>query len=177
MGTIRNALIRLGLVRDQFTILFVCKANITRSAYFEGYMKHYLALHLPHIARKICVRSAGVQARGGSPASRVVQHVAHRDGFSLSGHYSSPLSRKWIERADAILVMESGQKEAIHQYLPEARGKTFLVTEYLRNDDEDLIADIPDPTGQNAPEYKTFIDVAHAEVERICRELMREDII
>jgi hypothetical protein len=52
--------------------------------------------------------------------------------------------------------------------------------EYLRsNTGEDMrnIRDIPDPTGLNTAEYKAFIEVAHAEVERIFRELGREGII
>jgi protein-tyrosine-phosphatase len=168
----------MGLFREKFTIAVVCKANITRSAYMQGYMKHYLRTHMPYARKKIRILSAGVQARQGSSASQVVQHVARTNGFSLSGHHSSPMSRKLVKAANVILVMEQGQKDAILKYLPETREKTFLVTEYLRTDDEDgRIGEIPDPTGLDAPEYKAFIEVAHAEVDRIFRELGREGII
>ena len=168
----------MGLFREKFTIVVVCKANITRSAYMQGYMKHYLRQHMPYARRKLRILSAGVQARLGSSASQVVQHVARTNGFSLSGHRSSPVSRKAVKSATAILVMEQGQKDAILKYLPEASEKTFLVTEYLRTDDEDgRGGDIPDPTGLDTAEYKAFIDVAHAEVERIFRELGREGIL
>lgn len=167
----------MGLFGEKFTLLIVCKANITRSAYLEGYMKHYLKEHLPYARRKVRICSAGVQARGGASASQVVRHVAKRNGFSLSGHYSSPLSKKLIKKASAILVMEQGQKEAIDNYFPQARDKTFRLTEYLRNHDEGPVGDIPDPTGLNSAEYMAFIDVAHAEVDRIFRELGREGIL
>jgi protein-tyrosine phosphatase len=168
----------MGLFRKKFTIAVICKANITRSAYMQGYMKHYLRTHLPYSRKNVRILSAGVQARMGSSASQVVQHVARTNKFSLSGHRSSPMSRKLVKSADAILVMEQGQKDAILKNLPDAKGKTFLVTEYLRTDDEEgRIAEIPDPTGLDATEYKAFLNVAHTEVDRIFRELGREDLI
>lgn len=167
----------MGLFAQKFTLLIVCKANITRSAYIEGYMKHYLKEHLPHARRRIRIRSAGVQARRGASASQVVRHVARRNGFSLNGHYSSAISKKLLKSANAVLVMEQGQKEAIDTYFPQAASKTFLLTEYLRNDHSGPSGDIPDPTGLNSTEYKVFIDAAHNEVDRIFRELGREGIL
>ena len=170
----------MGLFGERFTLLVVCKANITRSAYLHGYMKNYLKEHIPYARRKVRILSAGVQARRGGSASQVVQHVAKLNGFSLATHHSSPLTKKTIKAADAILVMEQGQKNAILEHFPEAADKTFRMMEYLRsNTGEETrnIRDIPDPTGLNTAEYKAFIAVAHAEVERIFRELGREGII
>ena len=157
-------------------LLIVCKANITRSAYIEGYMKHCLKQQLPHLRRKVRVRSAGVQARGGAEASQVVRHVAQRNGFSLNGHRSAPLVRKLVDQADAILVMEQVQKEAIDNYFPQARAKTHLLTQYLRQDPDDRGGDIPDPTGLDSSDYMVFIDVAHSETDRILRELERAGV-
>ncbi len=170
----------MGLFGKKFTIVVVCKANITRSAYLHGYMENYLKEHLPYAHRKVCILSAGVQARRGGSASQVVQHVAKLNGFSLMTHHSSPLTKRAVKTADAILVMEQCQKDAILNYFPEAGNKTYRMMEYLRNEaDEDArdIRDIPDPTGLNTAEYEAFIEVAHAEVERIFRELGREGII
>lgn len=167
----------MGLFGEKFTIVIVCKANITRSAYLQGYIENYLIKHIPHARRKVRILSAGVQARRGASASQVVRHVAKLNGFSLATHYSSPLSKRMIRTADAILVMEQYQKDAILERFPEAGGKTFRMMEYLRDDDAEEACDIPDPTGQDVAEYKAFIEVAHAEVERIIRELGREDII
>jgi protein-tyrosine phosphatase len=167
----------MGLFREKFTILLVCKANITRSAYLQGYMKHYLREHLPHARRKLRILSAGVKARRGGSASQVVQHVARVNGFSLATHHSSPLTRRLIRNARVILVMEENQRQMILKRFPEARDRIFLLTQYLRAEDEDTDRDIPDPTGQDLAEYKAFIEAAHAEVERIFRELGREGII
>ncbi len=167
----------MGLFSKKFTIVVVCKANITRSAYLHGYMENYLKEHMPYARKKICIRSAGVQARSGGSASQVVKHVAKLNGFSLKGHHSDPITQKIIKNADVILVMERYQKNLLLERFPKATGKTFLMMEYLWKGDSEDIRDIPDPTGQNTADYKEFIEIAHAEVERIFRELGRESII
>ena len=167
----------MGLFSKKFTVVVVCKANITRSAYLHGYMQHYLKEHTPHARRKVRILSAGVRARSGGSASQVVRHVAKLNGFSLRHHHSDPLTPKTVKEADAILVMEQWQKDAILEHFPQAENKTFRMMEYLWNGDADEIRDIPDPTGQNTADYKEFIAVAHAEVERIFRELAREGVV
>ena len=167
----------MGLIDKKFTIVVACKANITRSAYLHGYMEHYLKEHYPYAKKKVKILSAGVQARQGSSASSVVKHVARTKGFSLRGHHSDPFTKKLINKADVILLMEQYQKEMILERFPQAKEKTFLMMEYLWNGDDDEVRDIPDPTGQNLLDYEEFMDVAHTEVERIFRELGREGIV
>ncbi len=169
--------VRMGLFDKKFTIIVACKANITRSAYLHGYMEQYLKAHYPYARKKIRILSAGVQARSGGSASSVVKHVAKINGFSLRNHHSDPFTKKSVNKADVILVMEQWQKENLLERFPFAEGKVFRMMEYLWNGDPEDIRDIPDPTGQNTADYAEFIEVAHAEVERIFRELGREGII
>ena len=168
--------IAMGLFGKKFIIVVVCKANITRSAYLHGYMENYLKEHLPHARRKVRILSAGVKARSGGSASQVVKHVARLNGFSLKNHHSDPLTRKLIKTANVILVMEQWQKDNILERFPQAEGKTFRMMEYLWKDDPSEVCDIPDPTGKNTADYEEFIPVAHAEVDRIFRELGRDGI-
>ena len=169
--------LHMGLFDKKFTIVVACKANITRSAYLHGYMSYILKEHYPYAKNRVRILSAGVKARTGGTASSVVKHVARINGFSLNNHHSDPFSKKLIKKADVILVMEQWQKDAVLERFPEAKEKTFLLLEYLWNGDSDEVRDIPDPTGQNLVDYEEFIEVAHAEVERIFRELGREGII
>lgn len=169
--------IAMGLFRKKFTIVVVCKANITRSAYLHGYMENYLKEYMPHARKKVRILSAGVQARSGGSASQVVRHVAKLNGFSLKNHSSDPLTKKTVNQADVILVMEQYQKEAILERFPKAEEKTFRMMEYLWKGDPSDIADIPDPTGKNTADYEEFIPIAHAEADRIFRELARENLI
>jgi protein-tyrosine-phosphatase len=167
----------MGLFGKKFTIVVACKANITRSAYLHGYMEQYLKAHYPYARKMVRILSAGVQARSGGSASQVVKHVAKTNGFSLRGHHSDPFTKKLIKKADVVLVMEQYQKEMVLERFPQAKEKTFRMMEYLWNGDTEDIRDIPDPTGQNTADYEEFIEVAHAEVERIFRELGREGVI
>ena len=167
----------MGLFKKKFTIVVVCKANITRSAYLHGYMDYYLREHMPYARKKVRILSAGVKARTGGSASQVVKHVAKLNGFSLRSHRSDPLSRKLVKEADAILVMEQWQKDNLLERFPKAAEKIFRMMEYLWNGEPEDIRDIPDPTGQNTTDYEAFIEAAHAEVDRIFRELGREGII
>ena len=167
----------MGLFAKKFTIVVACRANITRSAYLHGYMEHYLKQHFPYARKKIRIDSAGVEARTGSSASQVVKYVARTHGFKLNGHRSNPFTKKRVKQADVILVMEQWQKDKLIERFPQARGKTFRLMEYLWHGDPGEIRDIPDPTGQNTPDYEEFIEAAHAEVDRIFRELGREGII
>ena len=87
----------MGLFDKKFTLVVVCKANITRSAYLHGYMENYLREHMPYARKKIRILSAGVKARSGGSASQVVKHVAKLNGFSLRAHHSDPVTRKLVK--------------------------------------------------------------------------------
>ena len=167
----------MGLFDKKFTLMVACKANITRSAYLDGYMKQYLKEHYPYARKKVKILSAGVRARGGSSAHSVVKHVARINGFNLGGHSSDKFTPKLVKKADVILVMEQWQKDELNKRFPKAKDKIFRMTEYLQSGDPDDIRDIPDPTGRNTVDFEEFIDVAHSEVERIFRELGREGVI
>lgn len=162
---------RMGLFSKKFTIVIVCKANITRSAYIHAYMEHYIKEYMPYARKKVQILSGGVHARGNCPASQVVKHVAKISGFSLRDHLSSKMSKKLVKKADLILVMEQYQKDEILKRFPKSKDKVFRMMEYRWAGDPAAITDIPDPTGQNLADYEEFMDVAHAEVERIFREL------
>ena len=158
-------------------LIIACRANITRSAYLHGYFDKCLREHYPHSRKRITIDSAGIEARRGSSAHEVVQHVAKLNGFSLKDHHSNPFSRSSIKRATAILVMEQWQKERLIKQFPFAREKTYLLMEYLWHGDPQEIRDVPDPTGKNTEDYRDFIDMAHAETERILHELARQNLI
>jgi len=167
----------MGLFGKKFTILVVCRANKTRSAYLHGYMEHYLRERMPYIRNKVRILSAGVQAREGGGPTQVVRHAARLHGFSIRNHRSTPLSARLVRKADVILVMEQWQKDAVIERFPQAKEKTFRLTEYLWNGDERDIPDIPDPTDRSAEDYEEFIAVAHAETDRIFRELVARGLV
>ena len=75
------------------SLLIVCRANITRSAYLHGYMEKWLHEQYSFSRKKLRVESAGVEAKRGSKAHEVVDHVAKLNGFSLKAHRTSSFTR------------------------------------------------------------------------------------
>ena len=51
--------------RKKFHLVIVCTANRTRSAYFAGYLKHYLEQYRSGALKRIKITSAGTKAASG----------------------------------------------------------------------------------------------------------------
>jgi protein-tyrosine-phosphatase len=164
--------------RKKFHLVIVCTANRTRSVYFAGYLKHYLAQYRPGALKRIRITSAGTRAVSGGRVNDVVALIARNHGFSLRQHASEPLTGKLVKRADLILVMEQEHKEFILEKYPGAKENVFRLMEYgWQGEDEAGSLDVPDPTGKNAEDFKAFIETAHAEADRLVHELVHREIL
>jgi protein-tyrosine-phosphatase len=87
------------------TIIFVCTGNICRSPMAEAFLKRILARE--GLATDYVVRSAGVWAANGRPASAYAIQVMTRRRIDISGHRAHSLTRADVEEADLILAMAS----------------------------------------------------------------------
>lgn len=164
--------------RKKFHLVVVCTANRTRSAYFAGYLRHYLSQYRPGALRRIKVTSAGTKATAGGRVNDVVAMIARNNGFSLRSHAAEPLSGRLLQRADLVLVMEREHQEFILAKWPEAAGKVFRLMEYgWAGDGAAENLNVPDPTGRNAGDFKAFIETAHAEADRLVHELVHREIL
>jgi len=164
--------------RKKFHLVIVCTANRTRSAYFSGYLKHYLAQYRLGALKRIRITSAGTKAQTGGRVNDVVALIARNHGFSLRQHTSEPLTDKLVRHADLILVMEQEHKDFILEKYPAANEKVFRLMEYgWQGEDEIESLDVPDPTGKNVDDFKAFIETAHAEADRLVHELVHREII
>lgn len=164
--------------RKKFCLVIVCTANRTRSAYFAGYLKHYLEQYRSGALRRIKILSAGTKASGGGRVNDVVALIARNHGFSLRQHTAEPLSEKLVKRADLILTMEQVHKDFILEKFPESKDKVFRLMEYgWQGEDKIETLNVPDPTGKNVADFKAFIETAHAEADRLVHELVHRQII
>lgn len=164
--------------RKKFHLVIVCTANRTRSAYFEGYLKHYLAQYRPGALKRIKITSAGTKAHTGGRVNDVVALIARNHGFSLRQHTSEPLSDRLVKRADLILVMEQEHKDFMLEKYPDATEKIFRLMEYGWQGEEEVeTLDVPDPTGKNADDFEAFTETAHIETDRLVHELVHREII
>jgi len=122
------------------SLLFVCTANICRSAYAERKMRAVLgAMGVGGIG----VSSAGVMAGRGSPMYRVMAEELSARGGDPEGHRSQPLSAKLVARADLILCMEGEHLEIVCRAFPKAAERAFLIGSFVG-----LGCDIADPVMQ-----------------------------
>jgi len=84
------------------------------------------------------VKSAGI---AGNPANRIfgaLEEVFKEENIDYSLHTSKPLTKELVDWADVILVMEKSHLEYINDFFPEARSKTFLLTEFAGEEGRNL---------------------------------------
>jgi protein-tyrosine-phosphatase len=98
------------------TVLFVCKGNICRSPFAQGY------------ARAVWPRSAAVLSSGyypepdrASPPQAV--NVAREFGVDLTAHRSTVLADETVRQADVILVFDEANRRTLLEHYPRARSK------------------------------------------------------
>jgi protein-tyrosine-phosphatase len=107
-------------------VLFVCTGNICRSPMAE-------ALFRAELARRGCddieVASAGTWAGEGYGATTEAIAILKEAGVDLATHRSRPLSRAELSAADVVIAMTSVHLREILELNPDARSKTFLLTE------------------------------------------------
>jgi protein-tyrosine phosphatase len=113
-------------------ILVVCTGNICRSPVAAA----MLAARLP--GRR--VESAGLGALVGRPVEPQARALAEAEGLTLDAHRARQLGTEMLEAADLVLVMSEGQRRAVADLSPAARGKAMLLGHWLTGERE-----IPDP--------------------------------
>ena len=145
-------------------VLFVCTANRSRSPIAAATFLKELANR--GIADAWDVQSAGTwTADGLAPAADAVAS-AERLGLDLADHLSQVITPKLVQKADVVIVMEQGQKEALRHEYAGARDKIHLLSEVTAG----LAYDVPDPiTPASAAKIHTeIVELVQNGFDRIC---------
>ena len=112
-------------------ILVVCVGNICRSPMAEALLRNAL-----RGKEEFSVESAGLSALVDEPASEHAVALMSERGIDISSHRARQLQPELVNKADLILVMESGHKKAIETADVTVRGKVFRLGE---TSDRDIV--------------------------------------
>lgn len=128
-------------------ILFVCTANICRSALAEVVLKKKLQ---QKGLTEIEVESAGVHNYQGSPRDYTMAAYARKAGYELGGtaHY---VTQALVDSADLIVCMEHIHVVEIQKRLPYVRwSRIYLFNEICFGEQIGLV----DPSGNTGYMYR-----------------------
>jgi len=131
-----------------FRVLFVCSGNTCRSPLAEAALKRMLG----ESAGKVEVRSAGVSAWDGAPASDGARAVARRHGLDLEGHQSRRLTSAILAGQDLVLLMNPGDLLRVRALDPEGGAEVFGLADFGRSRPEGV--GVPDPYGGPPEAYE-----------------------
>jgi tRNA threonylcarbamoyl adenosine modification protein (Sua5/YciO/YrdC/YwlC family) len=145
------------------SVLFVCTGNTDRSPLAAAMLRRRLAQRLgcPESALEahgLVVRSAGVEAVEGRPASPSLLRVAKEapgGPLDLSSHRSRRLTEGLVEQATHVFCMERRHLEEVLAFFPLRAKDVRLVDPEGR--------DVDDPAGRGIPAYRrlaTRLDAA-----------------
>ncbi|MGE3239611.1 MAG: L-threonylcarbamoyladenylate synthase [Pirellulales bacterium] len=152
-------------------VVLVCTGNTCRSPMAEVLMRQRLA-KLKKCRpdeledRGFIVRSAGLSASAGCPASPESVDVMQELGLDLTRHEAQPLSEQLVRHADLILTMTAGHWQAIVQRWPGAADRTnMLMPEQV---------DVADPIGRTMDAYRHAAEQIAKGVDFHAERLYRE---
>jgi protein-tyrosine-phosphatase len=116
------------------------------------------------------VRSAGVAAFGGAPASGGAVRVAAAHGLDLSGHRSRQLTAEDAAQSDLILTMSTDHLMRVIELGGGERAA--LLTSYAGGHPDGFPAtSIPDPIGGPDEEYDETFQLLEKMIERALERL------
>jgi len=164
---------------NDFVILVVCTANITRSPYVEALMRKVLVNSGLRFHRRVVVQSAGTKATANLGALHEMTVAAPLfDQVDLGDHRSRKISEDIIHSASLILTMERSHVHQVLKLVPEAAEKTYRITDYGRDEGDPDRVDVSDPTGsKDTDEYFEFFGIARTEVNRVLGYMVKNAVI
>jgi protein-tyrosine phosphatase len=130
-------------------LLFLCQANIARSATAE-----LLARHMRPMSSSWDVESAGVRALSGDPIDPVMSAQLGGRGIDTSAHRARQATARMVRGADLVLTFEAYQRRWVLEQEPAVVRSTFTIRRAAR-----LLADRPrhgEPLGFLAHDNQSY---------------------
>jgi len=147
------------------SVLFVCTANLYRSPLAAAFLRD--ALKDSPDRNEWVIDSAGTWTKSGARIHSQTIEDARRFGMDVRTHKSKQVTAELLSRNDLILVMETGQKEALQIEFPDQLKKIHLLSEVVdgRN------YDIPDPLSIEGIHDRDIVNELHEIIKRGCKKI------
>jgi protein-tyrosine-phosphatase len=150
-----------------FRVLFVCTGNTCRSPLAEVALKRLLG----DSAGRVEVRSAGVSAWDGAPATDLARVIARRHGLDLERHQARRLSRETLAQQDLVLLMNPGDRARV-EALADDGTEIFLLPDFAQpHPTGEAIAD---PFGGSPEDYEASLLRIEEHLERVVPYILAE---
>ncbi len=150
------------LVTEKKMLLFIDTGDNCRCPMAAGYLQRLLD---QRGIKYIEIKTAGVMTPTGLlPTPEAVQ-LLDEEHVNIRRHRSTPLSIDMIKRADLILGMTPFHVQRAIRQAEEARGKTFLLKEYVGREGRNT--QIADPMGGTLEIFKKCFAEIKASLSRL----------
>jgi protein-tyrosine phosphatase len=152
---------------EPFRLLFVCTGNTCRSPMAEAIARDRIQARG---WRHVQVRSAGVGAMDGSPASGGALRVTEARGLDIAGHRATYLTAELAEASDLILTMSRAHLQRVEDL--GAGDRAAMISAFAEGSEgTEGAAGIPDPVGGPDAEYVRTFEVLDGLIDRVLRRL------
>ncbi len=131
-------------------LIFVCTGNTCRSPMAEGLLRALLPIDSDWE-----ISSAGVCAADGWPVSEHSVDALREKKIDISELTSTALTTALIKKADLIVTMTEGHRQAVLAAVPESESKVFLLKSFGI---AKCATDIYDPVGEALDVYRRVRD-------------------
>jgi protein-tyrosine-phosphatase len=114
--------------KDRVIILFLDTGDNCRCPMAKGYLTKLLDQHK---ITYVEIRTAGVMTPSDLKPQAEAVLLLQEEGVDVTRHRSRPVTEKLLKEADLILGMTPFHVQTAHRKCEDARGKTFLLKEYV----------------------------------------------
>jgi protein-tyrosine-phosphatase/predicted ATP-grasp superfamily ATP-dependent carboligase len=136
------------LLHQRRHLLFVCRGNICRSPFAEGYAKNKLkSLGIAGVV----TASAGTYPKENRKPPDLARLTSKEFGVTLDDHRSRVVEPQLIEWASAVVCMDYRDYAELRRVFPDVKGKLFFLRSFdmTANDPE-----IGDPWGKTEDDFR-----------------------
>lgn len=145
-------------------VLFVCTANICRSAMSGAILKKMAAE--AGLKENLIVDSAGTEALFEAPPDDTTIAVCERHGINITSHRSQQVTDTMVRDATLVLCMGETHRRIIRGIFPQWETKILLLKEFGQPQLPSNQS-VDDPTGRAKRKYEKCFKELESEITRI----------